>query len=110
MFKRVCSLEDLWEGDMETFEVNGRSVLLVYPEGGTLYAVQGMCPHQQIPLDEGTLEGSTLTCRAHLWKFDVTTGKGINPEKCRRTVFPLRIEGQEVLVDTDGIEEIREGV
>jgi len=109
MFKRICDLDDLWEGDMETFEVDGKSVLLVFPEGGTLSAVQGICPHQQIPLEEGTLEGKILTCRAHLWKFDVVTGKGINPEKCELAVFPLRIEGQKVLVDTDGVEENCEG-
>ena len=87
MFTRVCSLDDLWEGDMESFEVAGKEILVIHADGGDLYAVQGICPHQEIPLEQGTLRAKTLTCRAHLWQFDVATGNGINPEDCRLAVF-----------------------
>ena len=33
-FTKVCTLDDVWEGEMESFTVNGHDVLLVCAEGG----------------------------------------------------------------------------
>lgn len=100
-FQAVCSLDDLWEGDMDARAVGGKEVLLVWPEGGDLLAFQPMCPHQEVPLVEGRFDGKTLICRAHNWVFDACTGKGINPSDCELSRYPLRIENGQVLVDLD---------
>jgi toluene monooxygenase system ferredoxin subunit len=102
-FKKVCALDELWEGDMEAFEIDGQEVLLVWPEGKELKAFQGVCPHQDIPLIEGKFDGKTLVCRAHLWQFDAASGKGINPSDCALAQYPLKIEGDEVWVQTEGV-------
>ncbi len=102
-FTRICSLDDLWEGEMESFEVDGREVLLVCLEGGAVRAYQGVRPHQDIPLVEGTLDSGRLVCRAHQWVFDATTGVGINPGHCRLAEFPVFVDGDDVHVDTAGI-------
>ena len=86
------------------FEVDGKEVLVIHADGGELFAVQGICPHQEISLEEGTLKGKTLTCRAHLWQFDVASGAGINPDECRLAVFPIELRGEDVYVDPDGAE------
>lgn len=100
-FKTVCSLDELWEGEMESREVDGQEVLLVWPDGGELVAYQPMCPHQEVALIEGKFDGKTLICRAHNWVFDACSGKGINPSDCALTKFPLRIEDGQILVDLD---------
>jgi toluene monooxygenase system ferredoxin subunit len=106
-FKKVCALSDLWEGDMSPFEVDGQDVLLVWPEGEEIpRAYQGECPHQAIPLHEGSFDGKVLTCRAHQWEFDTCTGKGLNPEDCRLMQYPLKIEGEDVYVNVEGIEPL----
>ncbi len=102
-FNKVCSLDDLWEGEMELFEVDGREVLLVWPDGSELKAFQGVCPHQDIPLVEGRFDGKTLICRAHMWQFDACTGKGINPSDCALAQYPIRIEGDDVFVEVEGV-------
>ncbi len=89
---------------MECFEVDGNDVLVIHADGGKVLAVQGICPHQEIPLEEGTLKGLTLTCRAHLWQFDVENGNGINPEDCRLAVFPVEIRGEDIYVDAEAAE------
>lgn len=102
-FTKVCSLDDLWEGEMEAFTVNQQEILLVCAEGGEVKAFQGICPHQDIPLVDGKFDGTKIICRAHLWQFDACTGKGINPDDCALAEYPVRIEGEDVLVSTDGV-------
>ena len=98
--KKVCSLDDLWEGEMESFELDGQEVLLVCAGGGDVRAFQGICPHQDIPLVEGKFDGKTLICRAHQWVFDACTGVGLNPGDCQLANYPIKIEGNEIYVDT----------
>jgi toluene monooxygenase system ferredoxin subunit len=109
-FERVCSLGDLREGDIAEFKVGRQTVVLVYPTGGEIVAIQEECPHQQFPLAEGQFDGKrVLTCSAHLWEFDITTGKGVNPEDCELARYPVKVEGNNVYVDVEGIQPIRAG-
>jgi toluene monooxygenase system ferredoxin subunit len=102
-FKEVCKLDDLWEGEMQSFMVDGQEVLVIRADGGLVRAVQGTCPHQEIPLVEGALQGRTLMCRAHLWQFDIASGDSINPEGCKLSLYPVRVESESIFVDVEGI-------
>ncbi|WP_214368413.1 Rieske 2Fe-2S domain-containing protein [Pseudonocardia sp. H11422] len=101
-FVRVCSLDDLWEGEMDSFEVGDKEVLLAHLDGGEVVATQAICPHQQIELVEGSLEKTTLTCRAHLWTFDLATCLGINPGHATLARYPVKVDGDDIYVDPDG--------
>ena len=102
-FTKVCTVDDLWEGEMESFTVNGHDVLLVCAEGGAVKAFQGMCPHQDISLAEGKFDGEKIICRAHLWQFDACNGKGINPDDCALAEYPVKLDGDDILVETEGV-------
>ena len=44
--------------------------------------------------------GTTVSCRWHGWKFDVTSGElQLNPEVCVPR-YACRVEGEELLVST----------
>jgi toluene monooxygenase system ferredoxin subunit len=102
-FQKVCSTDDVWEGEMKAFTVDGTEIVIVHAAGGELRAIQSVCPHQEVELAEGSLEGAVLTCRMHLWQFDVRTGKGVNPDHAELTLYPLKVEGEDVLVDVVGL-------
>jgi toluene monooxygenase system ferredoxin subunit len=85
---------------MAAVTVAGQSVLLVNVDG-TVRAYSNRCPHQASGLDEGDLDGKTLTCAKHLWEFDAVTGQGINPDDARLTAFGCRVgDDGTIYVDT----------
>ena len=72
----VYAMEEaaLPEGGMAAAYPLGVHVLLAR-SGGTVYALAGKCVHMACPLFGGTLDGYTLTCPCHDWRFDVRTGQ-----------------------------------
>jgi toluene monooxygenase system ferredoxin subunit len=103
-FIRVSDLDELWAGEMIGVEVEGIRVLLVHTEEGVIQAVQAMCPHQAVPLEDGELCGKALICSAHRWEIDVSTGKGINPGHAEIALYPTKVEDGQVYVSVAGIE------
>ena len=96
-FVEVCATDDLWEGEMECFDV-GQHEVLILNVNGQFQAFDSICPHQSVSLAEGGFEGKTLTCRAHQWSFDACTGKSINPAGQALRRFPIRIVDGKVWV------------
>jgi toluene monooxygenase system ferredoxin subunit len=105
-FVKLCKVDDLWEGEMESFEADGQEVLLVWPEGAEICAFQAICPHQDIPLIEGKFDGKNIICRAHQWMFDGRTGKGVNPADCQLAQYPVKVHGEDVLVEMDSVKPL----
>jgi len=63
----------------------------VFDVAGSFCATQAKCPHKQGPLNDGTLDGSTVTCPWHGSQFNVCTGavlKGpaVDPLKTYRVI------------------------
>jgi toluene monooxygenase system ferredoxin subunit len=67
-------------------------------DGGEVRAYDNRCPHAGSRLSEGRLRATTLMCASHLWEFDVRTGNGINPERCKLRSYPVKIVGGAVMV------------
>lgn len=86
----VTEESELWDGEMEAYDIGDAEVLLV-KVNGQVHAYDGICPHQSFSLVEGELNGCMLTCRAHEWQFNVETGKSVNPVGEHLTRHDLRI-------------------
>lgn len=100
-FKAICTTDDVWEGELQEFEVGEQDIIVVHTEGGEFRAFNARCPHQDQSLAEASLEGNVLTCPAHLWQFDVSTGDGVNPTGCRLHGYACKVEEDQVLVDVE---------
>lgn len=97
-YLKVCDLDNVWEGEMDIFEVGSHEVLIVHAPDGVVRAFNPVCPHQDHPLVEGDFEKCILTCSAHLWQFDVVTGKGVNPTGTSLVSYPLKVENDAIWV------------
>ena len=104
-FRRVASLDELWDGEMMALETDGHVVLLVHVDGG-VHAYADSCPHLGTRLSQGSLQRHTLTCSTHRWEFDACTGQGINPKTACLESFAVKIENGDILIDV-GAGEIK---
>jgi nitrite reductase/ring-hydroxylating ferredoxin subunit len=100
-FVDVCAEDDLWDGEMESFDVGDNEILLV-KVNGQIRAYDGICPHQSVRLVEGELtEDGIIICKAHRWQFDANNGRGVNPaKKCLRR-FPVKVADGRIFVGTE---------
>lgn len=67
-FVRVGSRDDFPEGEMRRVAAAGMPVLIVR-RMGLLHAIAAVCSHAGGPLDEGKLDGETVTCPWHHSQF-----------------------------------------
>jgi nitrite reductase/ring-hydroxylating ferredoxin subunit len=72
-YQRVARVGEVPDGRGLCVRIDGIDVGL-FRVDGEIHAMENRCPHQGDPLSEGVLEGGIVTCRAHLWQFDVRTG------------------------------------
>jgi toluene monooxygenase system ferredoxin subunit len=101
-FIKVCGVAELGPLDMRGFYVEGSEVLLVRDKQDVIRAFDGICPHQDSLLAEGHYDGGMIVCPTHGWIFNATNGEGVSPAGCRIAHYPVQIQGNDIMVDTDG--------
>lgn len=94
---RVASLRDLTPGTCQEVFAAGR-IVAIFNVDGTVYALDGVCPHQGGPIGQGQLAGSVVTCPWHGWQFDVTCGRHLLNPNIVQEDLEVRVEGDDVLV------------
>jgi nitrite reductase (NADH) small subunit len=100
---RVCSLAEApADGAVIEAEAQGIAVCLARV-GGELSALDNWCPHRRGPLGQGWVEGNAVVCPWHSWTFDLRSGEAEFPVSERVAVFPVRVEGEDVLVDVSAV-------
>ncbi len=72
-FVPVGAAADIAPGKSAVVQVD-RTEVAVFNAGGTVYALENMCPHQGASLAEGWIEGTTITCPWHAWCFNLPDG------------------------------------
>jgi nitrite reductase/ring-hydroxylating ferredoxin subunit len=90
------------EGRMAAAYPLGVNVLLARV-GGAVYAVSGKCVHMACPLFTGRLEGYTIVCGCHDWRFDVRTGKFLDAPELKLTVYRTKLDAGKLFVNLASI-------
>lgn len=95
---RLCRAAEVPANGMKCFDTSiGVKVLLVRA-GDDLVAFQGLCPHQDVCLDEGMFDGAVITCHQHLWQWDAKTGDAIGLAEAPLKRYTLEQADGEVYV------------
>jgi nitrite reductase/ring-hydroxylating ferredoxin subunit len=86
-FLTVFKTSQIAPGTVVSADVRGLRVA-VANIGGTYYAFDDTCTHEQCSLSEqGELAHTTITCTCHNAEFDIRTGKVLAPP----AVIPLKV-------------------
>jgi 3-phenylpropionate/trans-cinnamate dioxygenase ferredoxin subunit len=98
-FTRACALTELEDGKPLAVTVDEVDVAVVRDEDA-VYAIRDRCSHAEIPLSEGDVDGCLIECWLHGSSFDMRTGDPTSlPAFQPVAVYPVRVEGDDVLVD-----------
>lgn len=97
-FVKVASTSDLGPGQCKVAEASGKTIAL-FNVGGTFYALDNTCLHRGGPLGEGMLEETTVTCPWHGWQYNVTDGKNTFNPSIGVPSYPVKIEGDNIMVE-----------
>lgn len=100
-FVVAASAADLLPDTPLAVVVEGRELVLVLHEG-VPYALLNECSHGAVMLSEGDVVDCSLQCWLHGARFDLATGKALNPPaNAPIPTYPVRIDGDLILVDVD---------
>ncbi len=80
-------------------EIEGEEIALFMIDG-CRYATSNICTHQLAYMTDGYVDGETVVCPMHQGRFHIPTGapQGAPVSKPLR-VYPVRVEGDDVLIE-----------
>ncbi len=96
-FVKVAAVSEMEPGKVRQIKVHERTLALCNVSG-TFYALDNFCIHRGGPLSEGWLDGETLECPWHAWRFDVKTGCLALDQGMAVETYDVKIEGGDIFV------------
>jgi 3-phenylpropionate/trans-cinnamate dioxygenase ferredoxin subunit len=110
----VCPLQDLPQGTMRAFRVEGREIVFVH-SGERVYALRDVCPHQGARLSDGMItceriagavgeyqlkaDGCAVRCPWHNWEFNLADGAALHdPVRIRVSAYQTYIHDGRIFV------------
>lgn len=98
---RAAARRDLASGEVIGVEVGGRSIA-IYDSDGQLFATDNICTHAYACLSDGWLDGGTIECPLHAARFDIRTGKVLDPPATEDLkTYAVRVIGDEIQIRFD---------
>ena len=101
MIVKLCNASDLpAPGEMRSFHGRGLELCLArtQKDPDSFFVFDNRCPHQNAPLNAGCLDGDTVVCPYHSWKFNVVTGAPDHEGDPSLTTYEARQYDDEIFV------------
>jgi len=76
------------EGDIAVFRTADDNV----------FALRDKCPHKGGQLSQGIVHGNRVACPLHDWKIGLDDGQAVAPDKGCAASFPVKIEGEKIVL------------
>jgi 3-phenylpropionate/trans-cinnamate dioxygenase ferredoxin subunit len=102
---KVCSVSQVPAGEATRVRLGEREIAIVNLGDEGFRAIDAVCSHAHYYLDEGTVDvdDRTIECWKHGSTFDLESGRPTTlPATVPVQVFPVKIEGDDVMIEVDG--------
>ena len=94
----VARLDEVPTLGKKHITLDGQEILLVNMKG-TIYAVEGECPHQGAPMSGAVLKDTYLACPRHGYRFELKDGSCKEHPEFTLKTWPVRVENNEIIID-----------
>lgn len=100
-FTKLTTVSELPpEGEAREYQIGDKTICIANTDAGYA-ALDNVCVHRGGPLGQGVVDGNKVICPWHGWTFDAHTGACTHNPNARAAAYPLKIEGDDVLVGLD---------
>lgn len=97
---RACATDDVDEEDVIRFDHGERTFAIYRSPENEFFATDGLCTHERVHLSDGLVMKDIVECPKHNGRFNYKTGQGKGAPVCvNLRTYPVRVEGDDVLVD-----------
>ncbi len=100
-WKKIASKSDLPDEGEAKELILGEKVICVAKIDGTYSAMDNVCVHRGGPLGQGVVLDGKVVCPWHGWMYDPKTGVPDVDPRMRVAIYPVKIEGDAVLVEIE---------
>jgi len=77
-WRLVAAVTDVPAGESRFFEIDGQAIVIANC-GGTVFALDGICPHLEYRLDGACVSEVAIVCPWHGYEYDLRTGANLYP-------------------------------
>ena len=99
-FVKAASIDEVKEQRGLRVELHGKE-LAIFKRGTEYFAIGNVCAHQHFSvLHEGHLDGLTVQCPMHGWKYDLRTGRSVEGSG-RVPRYVVEIRGTDLYIEMD---------
>jgi nitrite reductase/ring-hydroxylating ferredoxin subunit len=91
---QLCPVDDVAVGQMRSFAIGSRAILLIRRKDGAFRALSNECTHGEAALDEGDLlvDECLIECPLHGGRFDFDTGEAVEePAEIPLAVYTVEV-------------------
>ncbi len=100
-YTTVARTDEIPVGGRKRIEINGQRIS-IFNIASEYFAICDTCPHKgTAPLIRGKLDGLGIKCPNHGYRFDLRTGECNVDPVFNTKVFPVKVDGDEILLNTD---------
>jgi 3-phenylpropionate/trans-cinnamate dioxygenase ferredoxin component len=95
----TAALDDIEDEDVMRFDHAGR-IYAIYRVDNQVYASDGLCTHEQVPLSDGFVMGHVIECPKHNGRFDIRDGRPLCAPVCEKLrTYPAKVESGRILIE-----------
>ena len=94
----ACAADELGDEEVIRFDYDART-FAIYNLGGTYYATDGFCTHEQQHLSDGIVMDGIIECPLHMGQFDIESGEALAGPVCfNLKTYAVRNENGEIRI------------
>jgi 3-phenylpropionate/trans-cinnamate dioxygenase ferredoxin component len=95
----VAAFEDIEDEDVMRFDHDGR-VFAIYRVHDEVYASDGLCTHEHVPLSDGFVFEYVIECPRHNGRFDIRDGRALCAPVCENLMtYPAKVEEGRIYIE-----------